>query len=68
MSMSSRRGPYRLWMHEHTFTAQDGGTLARDIVEYAVLGGVIVQRLFVASELERIFEYRNGALKDFFSR
>ena len=68
-----RRGPYRLWVHEHVFmpqegAAQDGGTLARDTVEYAVLGGAIVQRLFVASELERIFEYRNAALRDFFSR
>ena len=67
-----RRGPYRLWVHEHVFisqagAAQDGGTLARDTVEYAVLGGAIVQRLFVASELERIFEYRNAALRDFFS-
>ena len=63
-----RRGPYRLWIHEHTFTPQDGGTLAKDTVRYAVLGGAIVQRLFVASELKRIFNYRNGALKDYFSR
>jgi len=67
-----RRGPYRLWVHEHVFTpqkgtAQDGGTLARDIVKYGVFGGSIVQRLFVASELERIFEYRNAALKDYFA-
>ena len=60
-----RRGPYRLWVHEHTFTAQDGGTLAKDIVQYAVLGGVIVQRLFVAPELKSIFDYRNAALKDY---
>ena len=39
-----RRGPYRLWVHEHTFTPHDGGTLVRDIVQYAVLGGAIVQR------------------------
>ena len=63
-----RHGPYRLWIHEHTFTAQDGGTLATDTVQYAVLGGAIVQRLFVASELKRIFDYRNTALKDYFSR
>ena len=63
-----RRGPYRLWVHEHTFTAQNGGTLATDTVQYAVLGGAIVQRLFVASELKRIFDYRSAALKDFFSR
>lgn len=75
-----RRGPYRLWVHEHVFipqrgphrgpqrgAAQDGGTLAKDIVQYAVMGGAIVQRLFVASELERIFEYRNAALNDYFA-
>ncbi len=62
------RGPYRQWIHEHTFTAQDGGTIAKDTVRYAVLGGAIVQRLFVASELKHIFQYRNAALKDHFSR
>ena len=61
------RGPYRLWIHEHAFTSQDGGTMAKDTVRYAVLGGAIVQRLFVASELKRIFQYRNAALKDHFS-
>ena len=62
-----RRGPYRLWVHEHTFTPHDGGTLAKDIVHYAVLGGAIVQRLFIASELRRIFDYRNAALKNYFA-
>ena len=71
-----RRGPYRLWVHEHVFlpqrgpqrgAAQDGGTLAKDIVQYAAIGGTVVQRLFVASELERIFEYRNAALNDYFA-
>lgn len=67
-----RRGPYRLWVHEHVFipqagTPQDSGTLARDTVQYAVLGGAIVQRLFVASELRRIFDYRNAALKEYFA-
>ncbi|MCY4578751.1 MAG: SRPBCC family protein [Chloroflexi bacterium] len=62
-----RRGPYRQWIHEHTFTSQDGGTLARDIVQYAVLGGSIIQRLFVAPELRRIFDYRNATLENYFS-
>ena len=62
-----RRGPYRQWIHEHTFTAQDGGTIARDIVQYAVLGGAVIQRLFIASELRRIFDYRNAALENNFS-
>ena len=62
-----RRGPYRQWIHEHTFTAQNGGTLAVDIVQYAVLGGVTIQRLFVAPELRRIFDYRNATLENYFS-
>ncbi len=61
-----RRGPYRLWVHEHTFEARDGGTLARDMVRYAVPGGVIAQRLFVARDLRRIFDYRNAALAGIF--
>ena len=65
-----RRGPYRLWvtsMCSPQGTPQDGGTLAKDIVQYAVLGGAIVQRLFIASELRRIFDYRNAALRDYFA-
>lgn len=62
-----RRGPYRLWVHEHTFAAHDGGTVARDAVRYAVPGGGLVQRLFVAPDLRRIFEYRSAALREIFS-
>ena len=62
-----RRGPYRQWIHEHTFTPKDGGTLATDIVHYAVIGGVIIQRLFIAPELRSIFDYRNAALRDYFA-
>ena len=63
-----RRGPYRLWVHEHTFAAQGGGTVARDNVRYAVPGGGLVQRLFVEPDLRRIFEYRSAALREIFSR
>jgi len=53
------RGPYRHWHHEHTFEERDGGTLVRDKVEYAVPGGGLVNRLFVAPDLRRIFHHRN---------
>ena len=33
------RGPYRVWIHEHTFESRDGGTLVHDVVQYAVPGG-----------------------------
>jgi len=57
-----RRGPYQLWRHEHTFINADGGTLARDYVEYAVLGGALVNKLLVAPDLKKIFDYRKQKL------
>ena len=58
-----RSGPYRRWIHTHTFVAVPDGTLVRDEVEYAVLGGWLVQKLFVAPDLEKIFAYRSEKLK-----
>jgi ligand-binding SRPBCC domain-containing protein len=58
-----RRGPYRRWVHEHSFTEKDGGTLACDHVEYAVLGGIVVQKLLVGRDLKKIFSYRNQQLQ-----
>ena len=57
-----RRGPYSMWVHEHTFVEKDGGTLAKDNVDYAVLGGALVNRLFVARDVRKIFEYRTERL------
>jgi ligand-binding SRPBCC domain-containing protein len=61
-----RRGPYRRWVHEHKFAEQDGGTLVLDHVRYAVLGGRLVQRLFVGPDLRRIFAYRRAVLAERF--
>lgn len=59
-------GPYRRWHHEHTFEECDGGTVVRDKVEYAVPGGSLINRLFVAPDLRRIFNYRTVTLKRLF--
>ena len=61
-----RRGPYRLWRHTHSFLEKDGGTLCNDRVEYAVLGGALMDRLFVRRDVETIFNYRSVALKNHF--
>ena len=58
-----RRGPYRLWIHEHTFEEQDGHTTASDRVRYALWGGRVVQRLLVRRDLDRIFTYRHEQLR-----
>lgn len=60
------RGPYRQWIHEHTFVARDGGTLARDVVRYAVPFDAITHRWLVHPDVEKIFQYRAGALKQRF--
>ncbi len=60
------RGPYRQWIHEHTFESRDGGTLARDHVRYAVPGGAIMNSLFVRRDIERIFAYRQKILVERF--
>lgn len=59
---SQRRGPYRLWRHQHIFESRDGGTQMEDRVTYDVPGGRLIHRLFVRNDLRRIFEYRQVQL------
>jgi len=59
------RGPYRLWHHRHTFVPDGDGTIVGDEVHYALpLGrlGELAHTLFVARDLERIFDYRHAAV------
>ena len=56
-------GPYRQWIHEHTFEARDGGTLARDHVHYAVPMDFLAHRLLVRPDIGRIFQFRSEALR-----
>ncbi|MXX68828.1 MAG: SRPBCC family protein [Gemmatimonadales bacterium] len=63
-----RRGPYRKWIHEHRFEAEDGGTRVEDHVTYAVPGGALIDRWFVRPDLKRIFEYRHSAISEVLGR
>lgn len=62
-----RRGPYQQWIHLHEFEEVDGGTRVRDHVRYAVPGGALVHRLFVARDLEKIWDYRARKLNQLFA-
>ena len=62
------RGPYRQWIHEHSFEPHDGGTLARDVVQYAVPFDFITHRRFVRPDVEKIFKYRAEALRYRFAK
>ncbi len=56
------RGPYRQWIHTHIFEPHEGGTLTRDLVQYAVPFDFIAHPLFVRRDVERIFAFRQEAL------
>lgn len=63
-----KRGPYRQWIHEHRFTAHNGGTQCTDTVRYAVLGGAVINCLFVRRDVESIFTFRRHKLEEIFGR
>jgi ligand-binding SRPBCC domain-containing protein len=60
------RGPYRLWVHEHRFSEDSGGTLCEDNVKYIPLGGALANKLFVESDIQKIFAYRSEQLRNIF--
>jgi hypothetical protein len=62
------RGPYRIWIHEHSFIERDGGTLATDHVNYRAPLGSLVNRLFVEPDLRKIFNFRMLKLQEIFAR
>jgi uncharacterized protein (TIGR01777 family) len=62
---NQERGPYRLWHHEHRFSAEGDRTRMEDVVHYTLpLGplGRLVHRLFVAGQLRRIFSFRAATI------
>ncbi len=64
-----RRGPYRLWRHEHRFEDWGGGTLCIDVVHYIAPGGLLrkwIDRLWVGPDIARIFEFRRRAMNERF--
>ena len=62
-----KKGPYRLWIHKHSFQQHEPGTLVKDDVTYRVPGGRIVHRLFVRGDLKQIFAFRHRVLTSTFA-
>lgn len=61
-----RRGPCKVWIHEHRFAEREGGTLVMDRVTCATAGGQIVERLVVGPCMRRLFAYREQRLRRIF--
>jgi len=60
------RGPYRYWIHEHTFAEHAGTTLIHDRVHYKAPLSFLTHPLFVSRDVRNIFEYRGDALTKMF--
>lgn len=60
------RGPYKKWIHTHTFEPRGSETMVYDHVEYDVPGGSLVHHLMVKKDLLKIFQYRHDSLEKIF--
>ena len=60
------RGPYRMWIHQHTFEESAGGTLVCDRVRYAAPFDFVLHRWLVRPDIKRIFAYRTEKLREHF--
>ncbi len=64
-----RKGPYKIWHHEHHFKAVEGGVEMTDIVSYEVpfgFLGKLVHPMIVRPKLEQIFKYRTKKINEIF--
>jgi len=66
-----RKGPYRIWHHEHHFKQVEKGIEMTDIVSYEIPFGVlgkIAQPLIVKNKLKQIFDYRFQKVEELFGK
>ena len=66
-----RRGPYRLWHHQHHFKAIEDGVEMTDLVHYQNPGWIfegLADRFFVRKKLEGIFDYRYKKIEEMFGK
>ena len=66
-----RKGPYKLWHHQHHFKQIPGGVEMTDIVHYKSPGWIlepIVDRLIVRPKLDKIFRFRFDVIEQQFGK
>lgn len=55
------KGPYKVWIHTHSFEDHDDYIIMTDHVEYRSKGWILapfIEKLFVRPRIEKIFAYR----------
>lgn len=64
-----RRGPYKIWHHQHIFESNTNGVLMTDIVHYQLPMywlGDIAHSIFIKKQVNSIFDYRKKVVDDIF--
>jgi ligand-binding SRPBCC domain-containing protein len=64
-----RKGPYKIWHHEHHFESVENGVLMTDIVSYELPMGFLgrmVHPFIVEKKLKEIFDYRFKVVEEYF--
>ncbi|MEY3238286.1 MAG: hypothetical protein RI883_2387 [Bacteroidota bacterium] len=65
-----RKGPYKIWHHEHHFKEVQGGVEMTDIVSYELPFGILgkmVHPLIVKKKLDAIFAHRFKVVDELFT-
>lgn len=65
------KGPFGMWHHIHEFEEVPGGTLARDILYYAMPFGILgelAHSFTVERQTNEIFKFRKAALEKLFPK
>jgi len=66
-----RKGPYKMWHHQHKIEAIEGGVLMTDIVNYQPpfgFLGSIANTMIIKKQLKEIFDYRTIAIEKRFGK
>ena len=66
-----RKGPYKLWNHQHHFAENEDGVRMTDIIDYELPFGLLgdwVHRILVKQKLETIFDFRFQVLEKEFNK
>ena len=64
-----RKGPYKMWHHEHILIKTDNGIIMKDIISYIPPFGIlgkILNILFIKRQVKGIFKYRTEVLNKIF--
>ncbi len=64
-----RKGPYKIWHHEHHFKEVNGGVQMSDVLSYEIPYGSLgkLMKSFIKKKIEEIFAFREKKVDELFN-